>query len=170
MKYPGRIITDTFHGLQDPLFAPMSIADRWQHLRRRLWERDGGLCGICGQPVDLGPKMHLDHIVQVGEGGSDDWQNLRITHAKCNQSRPRTQLGEVKRAQKPYVPTRPPKTVNKLVRLLPEEAETLHRAAELAGLSDTQMLRLLARQAMLLTFNVTPILDALEAAKRESAT
>jgi len=55
-------------------------------------------------------------------------------------------------------------TVNKLVRLLPEEAETLHRAAECLGMTDTQLLRLMARQAMFLTVSVVPALDALEAA------
>ena len=65
-------------------------------------------------------------------------------------------------------------TVNKLVRLLPEEAETLHRAAERLGMSDTQLLRLMCRQAMFLTVSVVPALDMLEAAlgptRREAET
>ena len=54
-------------------------------------------------------------------------------------------------------------TVNKLVRLLPEEADTLHRAAQALGLSDTQLLRLMCRQAMFLTVSVAPV----ETQKRE---
>lgn len=31
--------------------------------------------------------MELDHIVTKRDGGSDDWNNLRATHASCNRRR-----------------------------------------------------------------------------------
>jgi hypothetical protein len=47
-------------------------------------------------------------------------------------------------------------TVNILLRLLPEEAETLQRAAGALGLTRTQLLRLLCRHAMFMTVSVVP--------------
>ena len=51
--------------------------------RQAIYERDGGLCGFCGQPVpwDL---LHLDHIVPRGLGGHTASDNLRVAHRKCN--------------------------------------------------------------------------------------
>lgn len=51
----------------------------------RAWihQRDGGRCGICGQPVAL-EDMHVDHIRPRIEGGNDAVSNLRVSHPACN--------------------------------------------------------------------------------------
>lgn len=51
----------------------------------RTWihQRDGGRCGICGQPVAV-EDMHVDHIRPRIEGGNDAVTNLRISHPVCN--------------------------------------------------------------------------------------
>lgn len=59
-----------------------------RYYRRAIWERDGGICALCGQPVEL-DAMDLDHIVQQSEGGSDEFENLRPTHSPCNRGRER---------------------------------------------------------------------------------
>lgn len=51
--------------------------------RRWIYERDGGLCGICGLPVAFA-EMHVDHIRPRIEGGSDHVSNFRISHPRCN--------------------------------------------------------------------------------------
>lgn len=51
--------------------------------RWAIWGRDGGYCGICGDPVPY-REMHLDHIVPVSLGGGDEPSNLRPAHARCN--------------------------------------------------------------------------------------
>jgi excisionase family DNA binding protein len=51
--------------------------------RRLLWERDGGICGICQGGVDLS-RMHIDHITPIKLGGSDEWENLQPAHPPCN--------------------------------------------------------------------------------------
>lgn len=54
-----------------------------ERTRATIWFKAGGLCGLCGEPVD--PRaMHLDHIVPLASGGSDAASNLRPTHAACN--------------------------------------------------------------------------------------
>lgn len=55
-----------------------------------LARRDGGDCGICGDPIDLGAEYpdpqsaSIDHIVPVSLGGSDEETNLRLAHLVCN--------------------------------------------------------------------------------------
>ena len=59
----------------------------------RIAERDGYRCHLCGRKVDMslsgkdpnGPQA--DHLTPRSEGGSDDPQNLRLSHALCNQKR-----------------------------------------------------------------------------------
>lgn len=62
--------------------------------RRALWERDGGICGICGEPVPLA-EMEIDHIMPRRERGSNSLANLRATHGRCNRGRSRTSLADV---------------------------------------------------------------------------
>jgi hypothetical protein len=51
--------------------------------RRRIWLRDGGLCAICGLVTDPA-RFHVDHVVAVCAGGTNDDANLRTTHPACN--------------------------------------------------------------------------------------
>jgi 5-methylcytosine-specific restriction endonuclease McrA len=53
-------------------------------------------CHICGVEIDLlAPRqagkaegwetgLHIDHLVPINSGGSDDLNNVRPAHAKCN--------------------------------------------------------------------------------------
>lgn len=50
-----------------------------------LIERDGFVCGMCGESLE-GSKIHIDHIIPVALGGVDTLSNVRLTHAKCNLS------------------------------------------------------------------------------------
>lgn len=52
-------------------------------LRDLLWARDGGLCGICYQPVARS-EMQMDHITPRAKGGADAFDNLRPAHFLCN--------------------------------------------------------------------------------------
>ena len=57
----------------------------------RLVAEQGGLCGNpekdgrkgCGWPLD--GDVHVDHILPVAAGGTNDWMNLQALHALCNQ-------------------------------------------------------------------------------------
>lgn len=75
--------------------APGPIVRRVTGRRNRLlavglWERDGGLCGRCGLPID--PTLHgyvpgaltIGHIVPIAKGGTNDPRNLRPEHRRCN--------------------------------------------------------------------------------------
>lgn len=48
-------------------------------------------CGICGLPIDVDSReeWHVDHIIPIAEGGPDLLENVRLTHASCNLTRPK---------------------------------------------------------------------------------
>ena len=58
--------------------------------REEIVKRDNGICQICGLPVydyDDAPKRlkpQIDHVVPISAGGADKADNLRLTHAFCN--------------------------------------------------------------------------------------
>lgn len=54
--------------------------------REAIFERDGWLCGICGEPVEASDAT-LDHIVPISLGGADQPSNVRLAHSTCNSRR-----------------------------------------------------------------------------------
>jgi 5-methylcytosine-specific restriction endonuclease McrA len=52
---------------------------------QQIWERDEGICGICGLPA-LRDGWQLDHIIPLGPG-DDTPMNVRVTHPACNRSK-----------------------------------------------------------------------------------
>lgn len=56
-----------------------------EHVDRAVvLERDKGICGICGEPVDRG-NFHVDHIVPLSRGGEHSYANTQVAHPRCNQ-------------------------------------------------------------------------------------
>lgn len=54
-----------------------------RHLRLAVIERDGYVCGLCGE--DVAPRdLHIDHIRPYSQGGEHRLDNLQVTHAACN--------------------------------------------------------------------------------------
>jgi 5-methylcytosine-specific restriction endonuclease McrA len=59
-------------------------------IRRAVYERDGWECQLCDLPVDRDARFPdlwcatLDHVVPYSRGGSDDEDNLQLTHFTCN--------------------------------------------------------------------------------------
>jgi hypothetical protein len=60
--------------------------------RAVVFERDRGVCGICGEGVDPA-DFHVDHIVPLLEGGEHSYANVRVAHPSCNVRRPRRPSG-----------------------------------------------------------------------------
>lgn len=63
---------------------------RYRLLRTAVFDRDGWLCGICGDAVNrdaVVPELDagvLDHIHPRAHGGSDELANLQCAHFYCN--------------------------------------------------------------------------------------
>ncbi len=53
----------------------------WAHTRRRILARDKGVCYVCHLPK----ATHVDHIVPVSRGGTDDDMNLASICVDCHQ-------------------------------------------------------------------------------------
>jgi 5-methylcytosine-specific restriction endonuclease McrA len=51
--------------------------------RQKLWERDEGICGICGTAADP-DDWHADHVVPRSRGGINALSNLQVSHPLCN--------------------------------------------------------------------------------------
>jgi len=58
-----------------------------------IFERDGWICGICGQKINRRLKYpnprskSIDHIVPISQGGADAPINLQAAHLRCNISK-----------------------------------------------------------------------------------
>lgn len=53
-------------------------------IRYSILERDGFRCQACGASAADGAVLHVDHIVAVAKGGSNDPSNLQALCADCN--------------------------------------------------------------------------------------
>lgn len=53
-----------------------------------LVQRDNGICGICGSRVEPGDESP-DHIIPKSLGGQNTAENIRLSHRRCNNRRPR---------------------------------------------------------------------------------
>ena len=52
-----------------------------------LMEDYAGMCGICGEDMfglESDSDIHVDHIIPVSKGGTNDYDNLQPAHATCN--------------------------------------------------------------------------------------
>lgn len=85
--------------------APWDERRKANHLKRKAWkmklpadnirpndvfERDGWVCGICGEPVDKNLQWpdqwskSLDHVKPLSKGGHHVWDNVQLSHLDCN--------------------------------------------------------------------------------------
>jgi len=71
------------------LFREMSPIKRkvfLSHVVQDLYEKQGGICPLCREPVSL-DEFDVDHIVPWYWGGGNEKGNLQITHYSCNRSK-----------------------------------------------------------------------------------
>jgi rRNA maturation protein Nop10 len=64
-----------------------------QKLKYQVWKRDNWICQICFEPIDENASRYdplsrsVDHIIERANGGTNDIDNLRAAHLKCNVER-----------------------------------------------------------------------------------
>ncbi len=51
--------------------------------RSVVYDRDYGLCHICGRAV-FHDSWHLDHIIPLSKGGEHSYRNVAVSHPGCN--------------------------------------------------------------------------------------
>lgn len=52
-------------------------------VRARIFDREGGKCHLCGQPI-IGKKWALDHVKALINGGENRETNLAPVHIACH--------------------------------------------------------------------------------------
>ena len=55
-----------------------------QRVRIQVLDRDNSTCQLCGATIKDGVKLHVDHIVPISKGGTNDMDNLQTLCDKCN--------------------------------------------------------------------------------------
>ena len=61
--------------------------------RKIVYERDNGICGLCGEIIDINHKsphpksLTLDHIIPLSKGGKHSYDNVQVAHYSCNSSK-----------------------------------------------------------------------------------
>lgn len=68
--------------------AAVLEAEKWDERRAvptsgLLRTHQAQICNICGTPIGQ-DESHLDHVIALANGGTNDPDNLRVTHASCN--------------------------------------------------------------------------------------
>ena len=66
----------------EPTIYGRPNATEWEDLRRIVFKRDRGRCAYCGAPAE-----HLDHVVPICQGGTNNLDNLVAACANCNLSK-----------------------------------------------------------------------------------
>jgi 5-methylcytosine-specific restriction endonuclease McrA len=79
------------------VLSPDQLVERFT--RREIWERDGGICYLCGQAVSYEVST-IDHEIPLSRGGLHARSNVKIAHRRCNQSKRNKLIEEMER---PYV-------------------------------------------------------------------
>ncbi len=74
-----------FHDWEQCNPLPPEFKRAWipSALRELVVSRDGLVCGLCHGVVE-GSDVHIDHVVPVVHGGSNDPVNLQVAHSRCN--------------------------------------------------------------------------------------
>lgn len=62
--------------------------------RNELWESSDKVCYLCGNTIHDISQMEVDHVVPISKGGSNSIENLRVTHAVCNNKKNNTLILE----------------------------------------------------------------------------
>ena len=78
-----------YHGTR-----PKSVRDGLSaRLRFIVLERDGFRCRYCGATADQ-VRLHVDHVIPIVKGGTNDLGNLVTACAPCNQGKAAMTLSE----------------------------------------------------------------------------
>jgi len=73
--------------------------------RHNVYERDGGKCVYCGEPVSRN-KFTFDHVIPKSRGGHTNWQNIVCCCLRCNSKKDNRTPGEagMKLRKRPFAP------------------------------------------------------------------
>lgn len=74
---------------------------------REILERDGLVCHVCGEAITKGPghrndALAFDHVIPLSKGGTHTPENIKPTHAICNNRKADSNPSTVEKQQSVY--------------------------------------------------------------------
>jgi len=78
---PGEL--DTYREKARRDHRASAISRNWRYVRRAVWERDGGICQVCKESIEI-EVYECGHKVDRFLGGSDKMDNLVVMCSFCN--------------------------------------------------------------------------------------
>lgn len=68
----------------------------------RIWERERGLCDLCGQKVQAGEAWEVEHVIPWALSFDDSDGNLKIAHkdGDCHAAKTKVDVGRIAKAKR----------------------------------------------------------------------
>ena len=63
------------------------LSNRKRWVRNHLITKDGNKCALCRKTFESMKDITLDHITPISKNGTDEIDNLQLTHFECNQQK-----------------------------------------------------------------------------------
>lgn len=84
---------------------PAANGSKWIRPDKRLsiYLRDGLACAYCGDSIENGASLSLDHVIPYSKGGSNEASNLTTCCKRCNSSRGNRPMEEFAEAVATYL-------------------------------------------------------------------
>ena len=92
-KFCSEECNSAAHQLMRNLARRAGDIERSVVFRLQIAERDNWICGICDEEVDRTLShpdpmcASVDHVIPLARGGTNDLDNLQISHLRCNLSK-----------------------------------------------------------------------------------
>lgn len=68
--------------------------------RARIWERDGGVCYLCGYEVQLGEDWDAEHVIAWALSFDDSDENVKVAHTNgCHAIKTKGDIGRIAKAK-----------------------------------------------------------------------
>lgn len=71
-----------------------------QKRRHAIFDRDHGICYLCGLPISDGESYDLDHELSRELGGSDMDNNLRPAHRTCHRRKSKLDVAAIAKSNR----------------------------------------------------------------------
>lgn len=68
--------------------------------RLKVFERAKGTCWVCFRRIQIGEKWIVEHLRPLGLGGTDDDENLGVTHLTCAQEKTKGDMQAISKAKR----------------------------------------------------------------------
>lgn len=88
-EFYSKVQTESYQAFIARKARTLAQGRRWSWLRGEVWERDKGVCQVCGDDLTEQDRFYeCGHIVDRAIGGKDELSNLLVMCILCNRLKP----------------------------------------------------------------------------------